>query len=78
VFLEDAEISGSLQKCEVNLVEIRVELHVPMTQETTPIIHQFVPEVSAPLSLIIIIEFPIANVNVQVDEPRQKEIMVEK
>ena len=49
MFLEDVEISGSSQRREVNLEEIQAELPIAMTQETTPIIHELVPEVSAPL-----------------------------
>lgn len=48
VFQEDTEISGSLQRHVVSLEEMRAELHVSMTQENTPLIHDFVPEVSVP------------------------------
>jgi hypothetical protein len=77
VFLEDAEISGSSQRHEVNPNEIRAELPVPMTQETTPIIHELVPEVSAPPPQTTSIEIPVENPNVQIDEPQQDETVVE-
>jgi hypothetical protein len=77
VFLEDAEISGSSQRREVNLEEIRTELPVPMTQETTPIIHELVPEVSAPPPQATSIEIPVENPNVQINEPQQDETIVE-
>jgi hypothetical protein len=77
VFLEDAEISGSSQRREVNLDEIRAELPVPMTQETTPIIHELVLEVSAPPPQTTSIEILVDNSNVQIDEPQQDETIVE-
>jgi hypothetical protein len=77
MFLEDAEISGSSQRREVNLEEIRAKLPVPMTQETTPIIHELVPEVSAPPPQATSIEIPVENPNVQINEPQQDETIVE-
>ena len=69
MFLEDVEISGSSQRREVNLEEIQAELPIAMTQETTPIIHELVPEVSAPPPKTTSIEIPIENPNVQIDVP---------
>jgi hypothetical protein len=41
-----------------------------MTQETTPIMHELVPQVSAPLPQATSNEVLVENPNVQIDEPQ--------
>jgi len=71
------EISGSSQRREVNLDEIWAEFSIPMTKDTTPIMHDFVPEVNAPQPHATTIDIPIENLNVQNNEPEHEDPIVE-
>lgn len=57
---------------EANLEKIRAKLHVPIIQETTSVMHQFVLKANAHLSQNISHAIHVENPNVQVNELLRK------